>query len=340
MLASPTVFPNDPSQYAVVYQWWTPFKRAKVAAIHTLPILASIATLRYYCPEVAIYIIDYSPNQDDWQDYPERFGFEIVRQRCGLAEIAFRYAKMPVQGSVPKEDRIFMEHLSRPIDLWNFAHKIDRRYIIYSDSDIFWRASCLPVKKESNFIHCRDENSGVIYFDKESPNATTFFEVWSGLAMYTAKNRRFRERMYTKIPTYNAIQDEMVYCYIRQDMPELYGRCVRELSILENFNPFDYKENIDKIIDCKALHVMIHMYDAYRGYVAWLLREFQPAIQAHFSSEEIASLYSPILEYGGRYSLETIRDGILNTSQVAREEFREFADHLGISIPSISDPPI
>jgi hypothetical protein len=296
--------------------------------------------MRYHCPDVKAYVVDYSPYPSDWGDYPEILGFEVVRQRCGLAEISFRFEKKPNVQLLPMEDRIFTEMLSRPIDVWNLSHKLDQRYIIYADSDLFWNGTCLPLGKEADYLHSRGDNAGLFYFDKESRKAENFLNVWMSLAMLSTKNRRFRKRLYEDIPWYTVIQDEMLFLYIKKNLPDLYNDCVKELDIKENFHPHDYRLNIGQITSCNVLHCMGMTYGLNRSHVPWLLREYQPCLEKYIKPEDIEIVYGPILEHGGRYGLEVVRDGIMWQDQSARDIYVEFAKHLGISLDSVKKPPI
>lgn len=324
MLTARPRFPQDPSRYAVVYQWWTPFPETPVRLLPSMPILASVATVRDHCPGVPVYVLDYSERPCNWEGFEARLGFRVVRRRCGLADISFRYRKSPRPEEVAKADRVFREHLSRPMDVWGLSREIPQRYVVYSDTDMMWRGSPVPAGGDADRLHCHPSNTGVFYFDKESKRAGKFLFTWIGLSMLASRSRDFRERMYEDQPWFNAVQDEMVFIYVRQSMPDHFRECVAVLPPSQNMCPSDYATSLDAIPACRALHLQQKAFGSARGLVPWVLEEFAPAIERHFTDQENRETYQKVYGLKGRYSLRTVAEGIRNKDPEARKVYESF----------------
>jgi hypothetical protein len=157
-------------------------------------------------------------------------------------------------------------------------------------------------------------------------------EIWMGYSMLAAKDARFRLRVLSCF-TYEGMQDEATFRYIKIQCPDTYRRCVQELDVMENFNPVDYSfENEVKFTEVKSLHLMGYAYGQYRSGVAWLLREFHPIMVESFTKQECEEIFPYVLGFGASYDLTTLRDGILNQDLVKRQKYYEFGHRLKISL--------
>lgn len=201
-------FSNEASDYAVVYHWWSFSEEKKVVRNLQFPIIQSIATMRYYNPNVACYVFDYSDDDYEWDDYPKRFNFVLIKNKCFLETFVSKrkICTIPEQGiyigkgpSVTAHQQLFdyldIKLSSWILDIWELSKLIPERFIISSESDVFWINRFLYLKGDAEKIHLRSDSLGVFYFDKNSSKVADFIELWRAYISLSINDFNFRRKI-------------------------------------------------------------------------------------------------------------------------------------------------
>jgi hypothetical protein len=169
---------------AVVYHWWdmsdTPVQRS------SFPIIPAIASLRAVNKKVPIYVLDSSGFTKNWNGYPEKYDFYVVKW--------------------PFEVRNYMDlgenandtSLSILMDVWKFSTQwLKEGIIVYCDTDTFWLEDALPVNHLSSNQVSFGAESGVICFNKKEVKIERFFELYKAYAITALHNEQFCRQVST-----------------------------------------------------------------------------------------------------------------------------------------------
>lgn len=255
---------------AMIYHWWTETcLRAKEDLFN--PIIHSIATVRNYNTEVAIYVISLSCV--DWGNYPEILKFKVINKKPLFEENLGYQNKL----------------MSRVFDIVDVSERIDEEEILFCDSDVFWLEDPFPLMNKNDLFNC-NKNNGIFYYNKNREKAMTFIREWQSDVENTVKDANFRSRLLEKMQFSQTfkVHDELIVRYTQSRLPEM---CVpvplRENNII--FTP---------ICNPKNLHVIrafVGKKDRLR--IAMSIKEIGSAIE---------NVLGPIRGYDGKYSIREI----------------------------------
>lgn len=129
------------------------------------PILFSIASLRNFYKD-AIYVIDKTPDKNNWKDYPNRFNFKIIKSKITHPDLL----------------------TSKTIDISLLIEQIQDEVNFYSDADVIWHKDGFKDLKVGNRFYSTFKrinffirsNSG-FYFFKKNTIGHAFFKKWVDL---------------------------------------------------------------------------------------------------------------------------------------------------------------
>lgn len=167
------LYVNDDKLAVMYLHWQAP---GKVVQNVGNPVVPSIATVRYFQPKVPIYVVDLSDCEPDWEKYPEKFNFTVIRKTPFLEGWPLPEPQPSVK-TFPK----YMPYrlLSKPFDALQVAHQLPEQRFLVSDTDIYWVKSLLPLPGDPRKFRSR-ANSGLFAFHKEE---TTFMGKWLSTIM-------------------------------------------------------------------------------------------------------------------------------------------------------------
>lgn len=236
------------------------------------PTIASIATLRAVNKQVKVYVLDTEPFLEDWGHFPKLLNFHVVQQPL---QIPIRYT-----AGCPFQERI----VSRLFDVWAFAQLIPERFIVYSDSDIFWLKDPFPLANDLlEHFYADDRGDGFFYFNKHSLQSEVFVNVVRGLTMVGILSDEIRTKM--RISGYHSpmFMSEMPMMYaLHQGVPGC-GLVDR----LEHYYPASLSEPIEP--NAKCLHAHSGLFDGKnRLQVVRRVREFSDGIKSVLPEREAA----------------------------------------------------
>lgn len=219
---------------AVAYHWWSLESDSPPHQNIRVPIIGSIATLRAVDKTIPIYVLDCSDHDVDWHGYDKFLNFKIIKTQFFLKDYRHRNG---------------WQNLSRIFDLRRT--EIPEKILLYSDSDVFWIKSPLPLEKSPNKFCFNGTNSGLFYFDKTSPDVAQFFNLFEAFTITALNDESFRiiTRQYTgQIPFF--VIDEQVLTYMHVKMRELFNT----LDIPEHFTLYNVTQHTD-LSKLKNLHL-------------------------------------------------------------------------------------
>jgi hypothetical protein len=305
---------NDPSQHALVYQWW-PHKLDDRAS-HDLvsPIISSIATFRKLNPDIAIYVLDYVGG--DMADFPERLSFKVINKPCYFERITpHREVKMLAHGMAyvgkgPDEtnpvgaDIFHLRFCSRPFDVWDLAQEIPQRYITYADSDIFWYKPLLPFGSDPARLCVRWDNTGLFYFDKKSPEVSAIFEMWRAYLIMARHDYNFRKKLLLAFKTPIYISEEKVLLYMYSTLPAAMSLMTNRIEHHEMLMSWDYQNHMEIQGDkLKSIHATGSTFGSNKGRVPIFFKESFEALREVFTPEEMIDIYGKSIFSRAIYSI-------------------------------------
>ena len=163
---------------AVVYHWWdmtdTPIHRS------SSPVIPAIASLRAVNNKVPIYVLDSSGFNRNWQGFPEKYDFYVVKW--------------------PFEVRNFMDmgndindmSLSVMLDVWKFSKEMLKEgIIVYCDTDTFWFEDALPTEYISTNQVSLGANNGIMCYNKHEAKVERFFDLYKAYTVTALHNESF-----------------------------------------------------------------------------------------------------------------------------------------------------
>jgi hypothetical protein len=270
------------------------------------PIILSIATLRAADPHIPIKVLC-DADWLQWGEYPRSLNFEVKHIPFHLKHY---------------EDKAGWKHLSRLFDLNRHATGT----VIYSDSDVFWLKSPLPLAEDP--VHfCSDGfNTGLFYYDSSSDIVRKFFELFEAYTIGALNCKEIRQllKTYVGYEEWYYVWDEMTLTYMSRKHRDLFQEVPRE----EHASARDLKEDIDfwrlKSFHCNGTVVYNQAttnqsYKEHsRGLMCVLVKEWWNAINKVLDPSDIFSVeeletYMPmqfsILEESSRITSTLAEDG-------------------------------
>lgn len=265
----------------VIYQYFC-LDDAVVARRLDQPILFSMATLRACHPECEIVVLEYDRGRLDWQDFPNRLGFRVVRP-----------AHFPAH-----HDGLLSPHMARAADAWGHASGLT----CYSDSDVLWFDRIGPV--DPDYVHINRSNSGLFLFDPTAYRAAAFMGLWAHACAETVRDQALRDAIRAASPE-PYLHDESVYRHLWRSYPELLDRWLWILTAGDFAHPSDFP-----LSRAGRLHMIMNRCGVRRGSLAWLLRETRPVLEHYFTEGELREILGDDYPAGGMFSLDTLDDAI------------------------------
>jgi len=154
---------------AFFYYYWQPFQ-GEVFLNQYNPVLCSIATLRYFQPNIPIYVVDGSETASDWGEFVAQFKLNILHRPDHF------FKKFATH-----EQEVHQQLLSKPFEVYLAAQSVSQERIVVSDSDIFWVKDPLPLENSTTEFSMDGHNSGFWYYHKKD---TKFIGLWLSLMCY------------------------------------------------------------------------------------------------------------------------------------------------------------
>jgi hypothetical protein len=139
-----------------IYTYWTTLKN-KVIRDLTNPVLLSIATLRNFDPVGQVQVIDYMPENSNWEDYPNLLNFEVV-------PIKPKFSPMPQK---------CWATLSKVFDSTELMN--DSQFSVIVDTDILWLDKLDVDLLDEGKFNCNKLNTGCWCY---TSNSIDFIENW------------------------------------------------------------------------------------------------------------------------------------------------------------------
>jgi hypothetical protein len=251
---------------SVVYVFWgRPFPNL------SSPIL-SIATLRFFDPNVPISVIDFTGG--DWGRFPERLSFNVIKSAPKILE------SIDLHDTQDQYGHYRVNNLSRPFDILSFADSAQKTLVVYSDSDIFYLQNPFPLYMEDDgdFFCCKD-NSGLFYFRGDNPNARRFMETWKRETIRAALDNEYRRELLfraKRLGKNELFHDEIVCCSL--DYKAYDG---------DMYNVRISKKNTPLPALPKCIHAMFVHWGRKKGILPLVLSETREAIMGSLGLDEI-----------------------------------------------------
>jgi len=147
----------------MIYHVFWPLSARSAYDDLTLPVVASIATLRAVNQAVSVYVLECGKGRN-WGEFPEKLNFKVVPWEFEL----FKH-------DVARENHT-NKFCSRVSDVVKFADSTPHDLILYADVDCFWRADPFPLEFSGDRF-CVQNNFGFFYYKKQ-PKALAFIEAY------------------------------------------------------------------------------------------------------------------------------------------------------------------
>ncbi len=224
------------------------------------PTVLAIATLRAHNAEVPIYVLDCAHGGSDWRDFPRTLNFNVERRPLSL-------------GRSRTDRSILTELCSKTFDVWKFSQEIKKLHkILFMDSDIFWLRDPLPLaaQDETQRLCVRPENTGLYYFDPESPLVAKQFEFWMTATKRCLSDSGYRNELFPN--SSEAIHDESIFGKIAK----------RELCFdipMEENRRLKSGISSEELLSAHNLHLMRVFWGKRKDSVALLIQEIFEAIK-------------------------------------------------------------
>ena len=190
-----------------VYHWWQEQEESPAYSNLAHPILLSIATLRAVNPTIPIkvvncskYFSDETKQSSDWIHFQEKLDFQTVGSDFALEQ---NYSHI-----------VGYQLLSRIFDIRKQIHYPT----MYCDSDVFWFRDPLPLACDINKFCFDGFNSGLFYYNPESPIVKEMFEVFDSYVITALRDQSFYNTI-KQVTNYNAwpyIWDETILTYMNE----------------------------------------------------------------------------------------------------------------------------
>lgn len=312
----------DISDYAAIYHWWSHSEDKRVCRNLSYPIILSIATLRVQNPNLSIYVIDCSDDEYDWEDYPARLDFSVIRQKSAVERVLTRremwsqasgrlYAgRGPLSTAIDALndiDILDVRMSSKPLDVWALSCLLPERYILFCDCDVFWMKPLLPLANGSDTFSICDNNSGVYYFDKTEKSAIRWFRLWEAFTLLAVKDFDLRREMMSLYPFPNFVHDEKILFYVRDLFPEVYEAAVTAIPPWEVLLPGDVGGSwADFETLVKSAHVTLKFMGCNRGRFPLFFREMFDGLRTIFSIKELHDIFGMTLFNNSLYEWKSL----------------------------------
>lgn len=273
-------------------------KKTSVYEFERYPIILSIATLRNFDQESPIAVIDRTPQFHDWEDFPKRFKFEVVKN-----------TKKKIKDLPLLQNRLF--------DIKNLLPYIGED-VTYVDSDVFWLEKFSPqivndqislkIKKNKYWY----ANSGFFYF-KKNTLGHEYFNIWEDTLSNwkTQKNLLcFLNDFYGSNSTSN-IGDEGIM-----------GFLINELGWLDKINPcLEPALTGGQIQESpKLIHILSHT-TTKKIQAAFRVKEINNIIRKNLNKKDIQK-FSCDTKFKGDLNL---KDFINNNVQLFKKTQKNFS---------------
>lgn len=237
------------------------------------PIILSIATLRAADPHIPITVLC-DADWLQWGEYPQSLNFEVKHIPFHLKHY---------------EDKAGWKHLSRLFDLNRHATGT----VIYSDSDVFWLKSPLPLAEDSVRFCSDGFNTGIFYYNSSSDIVKQFFELFEAYTIGALNCEEIRQllKTYVGYEEWYYVWDEMTLTYMSRKHSDLFQKIPRE----EHACARDLKEDIDfwrlKAFHCNGAVVYNQTTNDKhcRGLMCVLVKEWWESINKVLDPNEIFS---------------------------------------------------
>lgn len=204
----------------IVYHWFgETTDDPDVAKNMRCPLITSIATLRAVDKKSKIVVLNASELEvwldQEWKPYTEILNFEVEYIDVHLAK---NYSEKPGY-----------KHLSRLFDISRFDWG-KKTNIFYSDSDVFWLKPPFPVYKDINRFCFDGYNTGIFYFNNNSPIVEKFFELFEAYTISALNNFEIRQKMkqYVGYDAWYFVWDEMIATFMFNEHQELISQISKE----------------------------------------------------------------------------------------------------------------
>lgn len=166
----------------------------------------------------------------------------------------------------------------RPFFVRDLVSSYQEEFVLFCDSDVFWRKHPLPFLSNCDDSFCCDfSNTGVYYYRIRSFIVSKFLHLWEK----TTYNALIDESLRQKIKDfyfYNAFNDEAVYYYLKRvnlDLPITF------MSYHENYHGFFYfdhkrtwTQRLNFYDEVKNYHCLKGQFGSKRGLFALLVSDF------------------------------------------------------------------
>lgn len=248
---------------AFFYYYWQPDDTPVWEnSIH--PIICSIATLRYFCRRVPIYVIDASPGTPNWGNYPQDFSFTVLPRKPFLSEF---------QVSWDRFGYFSMLVCSKVFDIYLAAQAVAQRKILVSDADVFWVSNPFPFEYDRGF--CTDgHNTGFWYYHKDD---TKYLGMVLSLLFGSIVSSEMAQQIFQESNSgQNIFLEETVFRFLCSRVPQ-YNR----ISSRENYL-LPYFAESHNFARAKNLHILGYMSERNRLFVASYITELADIFDAMF----------------------------------------------------------
>jgi len=270
-----------------VYHFWFDGRGALPASENrTVPILASIATLRAVSqmPILVIDLTDDSPS-DRWGDLPKKLGFQVVR----------------AAPTFTREESSHWRFLSRFLDVRDVVARIapDCGTVMYVDTDVFWLRDPEPFQRDPSRLCTNRWNAGYFYFALGA--ARPFFAAYERNARRAIASASFRDEVRKKLGQgpEQPVHDEALMKWMAGNEPALFDF----LSPEEHCLLYDGYEDVDvdkmKMFHANSLTVRnplaedAHESQFCRGLLGLVVEEFYWAMRSVLPKADFEHYYSP-----------------------------------------------
>jgi hypothetical protein len=203
--------------FSMVFYWWNDSSDlAKVSDDLDNPVVPCISLIRGLNFQGNIYVIDVSSQEKNWENYPYELNFEVIKKSPYLSHPNKLLSK------------IFDSHM--------LSKRLSDKYIMLSDTDIFWQFSPSMPTTPLDSILCREDNTGIICFDSKSPKVDAFFDLWKTYINAGSIFSSVKNDVMEKYKLHTTFQEEAVFAYLRDFT--LFQEVVKSLP--EEYNSIDY----------------------------------------------------------------------------------------------------
>lgn len=297
---------------AVVYHWWSD---KDIEKTFRCPILCSIATFRAHNPKIPVYVLDVTENSThEWEKWEDKLNFKAIKYIPYLRKLNI------------KSDFYSLTEPSRHIDVYNFGKSIKENILFYSDSDVFYVKSILPLSQEPKKI-ISPVFTAYFYFDKNLTKTKEFIEYYRKLCIKCLKSEEFAKKLYNYCP-YNIkgrrLWSEVITYYLEKTGKE--GKFIEKMNTNE-FANIDKAYQRKKIKQAKSLHLFYNgqsLYDE-MDYVT-LFKEFKNPVDYYLGKDFIQTLKPKVNRtislYDKRYCLYMYN----LTKDLGNKPYREFIE--------------